>query len=191
MTSRQEEGASRADARRAAFNVRQDCCRPLMNPPGIGGVATSEEVENKSRNTGSQRSSAETPVCKNASEKKTLPTPLPEGYTLTDTEKKPWKLGKIIGRGGFGLIYLASRRLDAPVPDDSDFVIKIEYHENGPLFSELKFYQRAAKPESIQRWKKGRGLDFLGIPSYFGSGLAEFTEHGTMSFKNIFIGAVV
>lgn len=23
-----------------------------------------------------------------------------------------------------------------------------EYHENGPLFSELKFYQRAAKPDS-------------------------------------------
>lgn len=23
-----------------------------------------------------------------------------------------------------------------------------EYHENGPLFSELKFYQRAAKPDT-------------------------------------------
>ncbi|KAG5831079.1 hypothetical protein ANANG_G00300060 [Anguilla anguilla] len=106
--------------------------------------------------------------------RKPLPNPLPEGYTLTDTEKKQWKLGKIIGRGGFGLIYLASRRLDAPVPGDSDFVIKVEYHENGPLFSELKFYQRAAKPESIERWKKSRGLNFLGIPCYFGFGLAEF-----------------
>ncbi|KAJ8360106.1 hypothetical protein SKAU_G00166310 [Synaphobranchus kaupii] len=106
--------------------------------------------------------------------RKPQPTPMPEGYIMTDTEKKQWKLGKIIGRGGFGLIYLASRRLDAPVPDDSDFVIKVEYHENGPLFSELKFYQRAAKPESIERWKRMRGLDFLGIPSYFGSGLTEF-----------------
>ncbi|KAI1894765.1 hypothetical protein AGOR_G00119110 [Albula goreensis] len=105
--------------------------------------------------------------------RKPLPNPLPNGYILTDTEKKQWKLGEIIGQGGFGLIYLASRRLDAPVPSDSDFVIKVEYHENGPLFSELKFYQRAAKPESIQRWKKRHGLDFLGIPSYFGSGLAE------------------
>lgn len=25
-----------------------------------------------------------------------------------------------------------------------------EYQENGPLFSELKFYQRAAKPESSE-----------------------------------------
>ncbi|XP_061084571.1 serine/threonine-protein kinase VRK1-like [Conger conger] len=105
--------------------------------------------------------------------RKPLPPPLPTGYILTDMEKKQWKLGKIIGRGGFGLIYLASRRLDAPVPDDSDFVIKVEYHENGPLFSELKFYQRAAKPESVKRWKMRRSSTFLGIPCYFGSGLAE------------------
>lgn len=80
--------------------------------------------------------------------KQKLPVPLPENFTLTDTEKKKWKLGKIIGRGGFGLIYLASQDLDKPVAQDSNFVIKLEYHENGPLFSELKFYQRAAKPEN-------------------------------------------
>ncbi|XP_036403276.1 serine/threonine-protein kinase VRK2 isoform X2 [Megalops cyprinoides] len=106
--------------------------------------------------------------------RKALPNPLPEGWTLTDAEKKHWRLGKIIGRGGFGLIYLASPRLDAPVPDDSEFVIKVEYHENGPLFSELKFYQRAAKPESLLKWKRSRHLDFLGIPVYYGSGLSEY-----------------
>lgn len=40
--------------------------------------------------------------------KKTLPKPLPEGFVLTDTEKKKWRLGKIIGQGGFGLIYLGN-----------------------------------------------------------------------------------
>lgn len=38
--------------------------------------------------------------------KSTLPKPLPDGFILTDTVKKKWRLGKIIGQGGFGLIYL-------------------------------------------------------------------------------------
>lgn len=38
--------------------------------------------------------------------KRALPKPLPEGFILSDTEKKKWRLGKIIGQGGFGLIYL-------------------------------------------------------------------------------------
>ncbi|XP_044069911.1 serine/threonine-protein kinase VRK2 isoform X2 [Siniperca chuatsi] len=108
--------------------------------------------------------------------KRALPKPLPDGFLLTDTEKKKWRLGKIIGQGGFGLIYLASQDVDRPVAADTDFVIKVEYQENGPLFSELKFYQRAAKPESMQKWKRSRKLDFLGIPKYWGSGLAEYND---------------
>ncbi|XP_071337570.1 serine/threonine-protein kinase VRK2 isoform X2 [Trachinotus anak] len=105
--------------------------------------------------------------------KNVLPKELPEGFILTDTEKKRWRLGKKIGEGGFGLIYLASRDVDRPVAGDTGFVIKLEYQENGPLFSELKFYQRAAKPENRQKWMTCRKLDFLGIPTYWGSGLAE------------------
>ncbi|KAF3842437.1 hypothetical protein F7725_024388 [Dissostichus mawsoni] len=97
-------------------------------------------------------------------------------FLLTDSEQKKWRLGKIIGQGGCGLIYLASRDVDRPVAADTDFVIKLEYHENGPLFSELKFYQRAAKAESMQKWKTRRKLDFLGIPTYWGSGLAEYKD---------------
>ncbi|XP_013876946.1 serine/threonine-protein kinase VRK2 isoform X2 [Austrofundulus limnaeus] len=108
--------------------------------------------------------------------KNTLPKPLPEGFILTDTEKKKWRLGKITGQGGFGLIYLASQDVDRPVTEDSNFVIKVEYQENGPLFSELKFYQRAAKAESVQKWKQAKKLDFLGIPTYWGSGLAEYKD---------------
>ncbi|KAK1905525.1 Serine/threonine-protein kinase VRK2 [Dissostichus eleginoides] len=108
--------------------------------------------------------------------KRALPKPLPEGFLLTDSEQKKWRLGKIIGQGGCGLIYLASRDVDRPVAADTDFVIKLEYHENGPLFSELKFYQRAAKAESMQKWKTRRKLDFLGIPTYWGSGLAEYKD---------------
>lgn len=43
-----------------------------------------------------------------APKKKALPNPLPDGLIVTDTEKKSWKLGKVIGSGGFGLIYLGN-----------------------------------------------------------------------------------
>lgn len=109
-----------------------------------------------------------------APKKGALPCPLPDGWMLTDTEKRTWRLGNIIGKGGFGLIYLASDDVNGPVREDTDYVIKVEYHENGPLFSELKFYQRAAKADSINNWKKYRRLDFLGIPTYWGSGLSEY-----------------
>lgn len=38
--------------------------------------------------------------------KSSLPIPLPEGFVLRDTQRKHWRLGRIIGQGGFGLIYL-------------------------------------------------------------------------------------
>ncbi|KAM5315987.1 serine/threonine-protein kinase VRK2 isoform 1-T8 [Glossophaga mutica] len=105
-------------------------------------------------------------------EKYKLPVPLPEGKVLDDVEGNKWVLGKKIGSGGFGLIYLA---FPTNNPDeDARHVIKVEYQENGPLFSELKFYQRAAKKECINKWIKLKQLDYLGIPVFYGSGLTEF-----------------
>ncbi|XP_062933945.1 serine/threonine-protein kinase VRK2 isoform X2 [Cynocephalus volans] len=105
-------------------------------------------------------------------EKYKLPVPLPEGKVLDDTEGKQWVLGKMIGSGGFGLIYLA---FPTNKPDrDAKHVIKVEYQENGPLFSELKFYQRAAKKDCIKKWIELKQLDYLGIPLFYGSGLTEF-----------------
>ncbi|XP_076990398.1 serine/threonine-protein kinase VRK2 isoform X2 [Tamandua tetradactyla] len=105
-------------------------------------------------------------------EKYKLPVALPEGMVLDDTEGKQWMLGKMIGSGGFGLIYLA---FPINKPDkDASHVIKVEYQENGPLFSELKFYQRAAKKDCIKRWIALKQLDYLGIPLFYGSGLTAF-----------------
>ncbi|KAL6089295.1 hypothetical protein STEG23_037022, partial [Scotinomys teguina] len=39
-------------------------------------------------------------------EKYKLPVPLPEGKVLDDMDGNQWTLGKMIGSGGFGLIYL-------------------------------------------------------------------------------------
>ncbi|NXL84054.1 VRK2 kinase, partial [Alectura lathami] len=103
-----------------------------------------------------------------------LPVPLPRDMILKDTEGKTWRLGGQIGQGGFGLIYLASPHTHVPVEDDAVHVIKVEYLENGPLFSELKFYQRAAKHEQIRKWMNLKKIRCLGIPVFWGSGLAEY-----------------
>ncbi|XP_009474422.1 PREDICTED: serine/threonine-protein kinase VRK2 [Nipponia nippon] len=103
-----------------------------------------------------------------------LPVPLPKDMILKDTEGKAWRLGGQIGQGGFGLIYLASPQTHVPVEDDAVHVIKVEYLENGPLFSELKFYQRAAKQEHIRKWMNLKKIRCLGIPVFWGSGLAEY-----------------
>ncbi|XP_036781897.2 serine/threonine-protein kinase VRK2 isoform X1 [Manis pentadactyla] len=105
-------------------------------------------------------------------EKYRLPVPLPEGKVLYDMEGNQWVLGKIIGSGGFGLIYLAFP-MNKP-EKDARHVIKVEYQENGPLFSELKFYQRVAKRDYIKKWIELKQLDYLGIPLFYGSGLTEF-----------------
>ncbi|XP_023084019.1 serine/threonine-protein kinase VRK2 isoform X2 [Piliocolobus tephrosceles] len=105
-------------------------------------------------------------------EKYKLPIPLPEGKILDDMEGNQWVLGKKIGSGGFGLIYLA---FPTNKPEkDARHVVKVEYQENGPLFSELKFYQRVAKKDYIKKWIERKQLDYLGIPLFYGSGLTEF-----------------
>ncbi|KAF6732725.1 Serine/threonine-protein kinase VRK1 [Oryzias melastigma] len=105
--------------------------------------------------------------------KRKLAEEFPPGEVLTDTGKKSWKLGAPVGQGGFGLIYLADQNSDKPVGKNAPYVIKVEPSENGPLFSELHFYMRAAKPDLIQTWMKSQKLKHLGVPRYWGSGLHE------------------
>ncbi|XP_026162712.1 serine/threonine-protein kinase VRK1 [Mastacembelus armatus] len=105
--------------------------------------------------------------------KRRLAEEFPPGEVLTDTGKKAWKLGRPIGQGGFGRIYLADEHSAKPVGADARYAIKMEPSDNGPLFSELKFYMRAAKPDLIQSWVKSHKLKNLGVPRYWGSGLHE------------------
>lgn len=103
--------------------------------------------------------------------KRKLAEEFPPGEVLTDNGKKSWKLGTPIGQGGFGLIYLADENSAKPVGSDAPYAIKVEPIDNGPLFSELKFYMRAAKPEMIQNWIKSHKPKTLGVPRYWGFGL--------------------
>ncbi|KAJ8289020.1 hypothetical protein COCON_G00016790 [Conger conger] len=105
--------------------------------------------------------------------KRKLAAEFPVGEVLTDSAKKRWKIGPPIGKGGFGLLYLANEDSSEAVGTNAPYVIKVEPSDNGPLFSELKFYMRAAKPNLIQSWVKSHKLRYLGVPNYWGSGLHE------------------
>ena len=99
-----------------------------------------------------------------------LPDHLPEGLIVTSTSKKSFRLGKSIGLGGFGEIYLASEDTSRPVGEDATLALKIEPHENGPLFVEMNFYIRAAQPSYVEDFKKAKGLKSFGMPCLRGSG---------------------
>ncbi|KOX73968.1 Serine/threonine-protein kinase VRK1 [Melipona quadrifasciata] len=99
-----------------------------------------------------------------------LPDQLPAGVILTDITQNKWKLGHAIGYGGFGDIYLASNDINAPIEQDAKYVIKIEPHNNGPLFVEMNFYIRAARKHMIDSWCKSQGKRRIGVPTYEGSG---------------------
>ncbi|XP_043277957.1 serine/threonine-protein kinase VRK1-like [Venturia canescens] len=105
-----------------------------------------------------------------------LPDPIPKGEIIIDLSKKQWILGESIGIGGFGEIYSAAP-YSGKTPKDYPFVIKIEPHGNGPLFVEMHFYMRNAKPEDIEAWRKKKKLQHLGMPKFIGSGSHEC--HGT------------
>uniref|UniRef100_A0A673MAY9 non-specific serine/threonine protein kinase n=1 Tax=Sinocyclocheilus rhinocerous TaxID=307959 RepID=A0A673MAY9_9TELE len=105
--------------------------------------------------------------------KRKLAEEFPPGEVLTDNAKKKWKLGSAAGQGGFGLLYLANEDSSGSVGVDAPYVIKVEPSDNGPLFSELKFYMRAAKPDLIGAWMNSRKMDYLGVPKYWGSGFHE------------------
>uniref|UniRef100_A0A2M4ADZ2 non-specific serine/threonine protein kinase n=1 Tax=Anopheles triannulatus TaxID=58253 RepID=A0A2M4ADZ2_9DIPT len=100
------------------------------------------------------------------------PQPIPLGTILTDSQRSQWKVGCAIGSGGFGEIY-AAYSLNAPVPKQFaafPYVVKIEPHENGPLFVEKNFYMKFCRPNDIEKYRKRFKLKHLGVPNYVGSG---------------------
>jgi len=99
-----------------------------------------------------------------------LPDPLPRGEVLTDTIRQQWVLGKPIGVGGFGELYMAAFRSPDGGLSPEKFVVKVEPHSNGPLFVEVHFYLRATKQEEIEKFKREKGLAHLGVPRLIANG---------------------
>ncbi|KRX41927.1 WD repeat-containing protein 44 [Trichinella murrelli] len=90
---------------------------------------------------------------------------LPDAEILTDAKKQKWLLGKHFASGGFGRIHFVEK-----VDDKCKAVAKIEFATNGPLYTEMHYYQRAAGLDKLSEWKKQHGLDFLGLPPLLGFG---------------------
>lgn len=61
---------------------------------------------------------------KNAGGYKMAP-PIPKGEILEDVNKKKWRLGVSIGKGGFGEIYSAEEYNETKKSSKEDYVIKI------------------------------------------------------------------
>ena len=91
------------------------------------------------------------------------------GEVVRSNTKEVWTVGRSIGVGGFGEIYLCSAG-EAKCNDNATLAMKIEPHENGPLFVEMNFYLRTAKLEMIEDFRKKRGLKSFGMPVLRGSG---------------------
>ncbi|KRZ92444.1 WD repeat-containing protein 44 [Trichinella sp. T8] len=90
---------------------------------------------------------------------------LPDAEILTDAKKQKWLLGKHFASGGFGRIHFVEK-----VDDKCKAVAKIEFATNGPLYTEMHYYQRAASLDKLSEWKNQHGLDFLGLPPLLGFG---------------------
>nr|CAD7264216.1 unnamed protein product [Timema shepardi] len=103
------------------------------------------------------------------SKKYKFPEQIPLGEIITDIHKRSWKIGPSIGTGGFGEIYSATE-VTPSCAKSLPYVIKIEPHENGPLFVEIHVYQKIAKPADIDEWMKARKLKSLGMPRFVASG---------------------
>ncbi|XP_065090656.1 uncharacterized protein bsd isoform X2 [Ochlerotatus camptorhynchus] len=94
----------------------------------------------------------------------TLTREFVDGTILTDLTLKDWRIGKPIGKGSFGEIFLASDDVFKPVTsENAKYVVKIEPHSNGPLFVEIHALLNTAKRSETNPIPPG-------MPEYIASG---------------------
>jgi vaccinia related kinase len=93
------------------------------------------------------------------------------GTQIKDAHKREWVVGEPVGKGGFGMIYLCDRLGSSNDIDNAVYVIKIEPKSNGPLFTEINYYQRNCKPADIDNFAKKSKLKVLGIPKFISAGI--------------------
>uniref|UniRef100_A0A182P5C4 non-specific serine/threonine protein kinase n=1 Tax=Anopheles epiroticus TaxID=199890 RepID=A0A182P5C4_9DIPT len=100
----------------------------------------------------------------------TLSKEFVDGTKLMDLTLKQWRIGKPIGKGSFGEIFLASDDIDTPVTsENAKYVVKIEPHSNGPLFVEIHCLLNTAK-------RTDTCIIPPGMPEYIASGSHIFKD---------------
>jgi serine/threonine protein kinase len=69
------------------------------------------------------------------------------------------------------LLLKNKQKMDKLIKDNNyPFVVKVD-NINGPLYAEMHFYHRVAKPKQIDNWMLCQRLAFLGMPRYVASGI--------------------
>ncbi|KAM9633420.1 serine/threonine-protein kinase VRK3 isoform 2-T7 [Trichechus inunguis] len=102
---------------------------------------------------------------------------LPMGTVLIDKSGQHWKLGSLQTRDDQGILYEAEPD-SAPAsaftcessPQKQRFSLKLDA-KDGRLFNEQNFFQRAAKPLQVNKWKKLYSTPLLAIPTCVGFGV--------------------
>lgn len=117
----------------------------------------------------------------------TLRPSIVNGTVLSDLTQKPWRLGRPIGKGNFGEIFLASDNISIPVTNENaKFVVKIEPHSNGPLFVEIHCLMSTATKSDIksEKLKEEESVAATNIPQNAPSGIPDYIASGSHYFGN-------
>ncbi|KAL0609875.1 Inactive serine/threonine-protein kinase VRK3, partial [Plecturocebus cupreus] len=98
---------------------------------------------------------------------------LPTGTVLTDNSGQQWELKSLQTRDDQGILYEAaptSALTCDSEPQKQKFSLKLDA-KDGRLFNEQNFFQRAAKPLQVNKWKKLYSTPLLAIPTCVGFGV--------------------
>ncbi|XP_022379774.1 inactive serine/threonine-protein kinase VRK3 [Enhydra lutris kenyoni] len=97
---------------------------------------------------------------------------LPTGVVVTDKSGRHWKLGPLQTRDDQGILYEAEAlsTLACKSSQKQTFSLKLDA-KDGRLFNEQNFFQRAAKPLQVNKWKKLNATPLLAIPTCIGFGI--------------------
>ncbi|XP_040833963.1 inactive serine/threonine-protein kinase VRK3 isoform X1 [Ochotona curzoniae] len=95
---------------------------------------------------------------------------LPAGTVLTDKNGQHWKLGALQTKDDQGILYEAEPTSGLKNTQQHGFSLKLDA-KDGRLFNEQNFFQRAAKPLQVNKWKKLKSNPLLAIPTCVGFGI--------------------
>ncbi|XP_039103270.1 inactive serine/threonine-protein kinase VRK3 [Hyaena hyaena] len=143
----------------------EDPLRPCERPKG----ARSRSPTPRS----SPQATRQSPQTLKRSRVTTLLEALPTGTVVADKSGQRWKLGALQTRDSQGVLYEAepvSTSACKSSPQKQRFSLKLDA-KDGRLFNEQNFFQRAAKPLQVTKWKKLNSMPLLAIPTCVGFGI--------------------
>uniref|UniRef100_A0A8D2DQU7 Serine/threonine-protein kinase VRK3 n=1 Tax=Sciurus vulgaris TaxID=55149 RepID=A0A8D2DQU7_SCIVU len=164
----------------AAFKFCPYCGKPLPTEEHAGSQTLAKPLGSsfrgawrRSPTSKSSPSTRRSPQTLKRSRVTTSLEALPMGTKLTDKNGQHWKLGILQTRNDQGILYEAeptSTLACGSKPWKNRFSLKLDA-KDGRLFNEQNFFQRAAKPLQVNRWKKLHSVPLLAIPTCIGFGV--------------------